>query len=108
MTNLLNKLDVELPMRLLDWIDKDKDKLNWHVLSTNSNAIKMLKENPLYIDWDALSENTSYQAIKLLKDNPLKINWTRLSNNPSAAQLLTENPLNEEYFKVNFSYKNIE
>ena len=50
-------MNVELPMCLLDWIDKDK--LNWTQLSSNPNAIDLLKENPLKIDWRRLSKNPS-------------------------------------------------
>jgi len=52
-------MNLELPMCLLDWIDKDK--LNWDGLSLHSNA----------------------EAIALLKENPLKINWAALSYNPN-------------------------
>jgi hypothetical protein len=48
-------MNTELPMCLLDWIDKDK--LDWTQLSKNVNAIQMLKENPLQIDWTHLSKN---------------------------------------------------
>ncbi len=50
-------MNTELPMCLLDWIDKDK--LNWRYLSQNPNAeaISLLKENPDKIDWIELSRN---------------------------------------------------
>jgi hypothetical protein len=35
--------------KLLDWININK--LNWHNLSSNPNAISLLKENPDKIDW---------------------------------------------------------
>ena len=73
-------MNTELPMCLLDWIDKDK--LDWTQLSKNVNAIQMLKEKPLQIDWTQLSKNA--EAITLLKENPLKINWHGLSLNQCA------------------------
>ena len=35
------------------------------------------------IDWDLLSFNSNAEAIALLKENPLQIDWTYLSQNPS-------------------------
>ena len=95
--------NLELHMCLRDWIDKDKlnwiclssnvnavallrenpDEINWTNLSSNSNAVALLKENPDKIHWTNLSENPCAEAIALLKENPLKINWTNLSKNPS-------------------------
>ena len=48
-------MNVELPMCLLDWIDKYK--LEWWGLSLNPNAINLLKANQDKIDWYELSEN---------------------------------------------------
>ena len=72
-------MNLELPMCLLDWIDKDK--INWGNLSANPNAIALLREHPDKIDWMYLSYNPN--AIDLLKKNPLKIDWTNLSENPN-------------------------
>ena len=63
----MNILNVELPMRLLDWIDKRK------------------------IVWNNLSQNPSIGAIELLKENFDKINWNQLSCNPCAIEFLKEN-----------------
>jgi len=71
--------NLEFQMCLLDWIDKDK--LNWSILSSNPNAVALLRENPLQIDWTRLSRNPN--AIALLKENPDKIDWSMLSKNPS-------------------------
>jgi len=59
-------------MKLRDWINIDN--LNWEGLSTNPNAIDLLKENQEKIDWNYLSSNPN--AIKLLEENPviLKVN----------------------------------
>ena len=48
-------MNLELPMCLLDWIDKDK--LDWDNLSYNVNAIQMLTEKPDKIYWKYLSQN---------------------------------------------------
>jgi len=37
-----------LPMKLLDWIDKNK--INWNYLSINPNAVQLLKANKDKID----------------------------------------------------------
>ena len=48
--------------KLLDWIDESK--LDWQLLSSNKNAIDLLKENQHKIDWSLLSNNPN--AIELL------------------------------------------
>ena len=70
-------MNVELPMCLLDWIDKDK--LDWRSLSKNPCAMDLLKANQDKIDWYWLSLNPN--AIDLLKENQDKINWNNLSYN---------------------------
>jgi len=42
---------------LLDWIRLEQ--LTWHNLSTNPNAIDLLKNNKDKIDWKSLAENPS-------------------------------------------------
>ena len=69
--------------KLLDWIDESK--LDWFLLSSNKNAIKLLKENQDKIDWDYLSYNKN--AIELLKENQDKINWRLFSENTSIFEL---------------------
>ena len=43
------------------WFEYNKldyyDKINWKELSTNLNAIDLLKENQKKIDWEYLSKN---------------------------------------------------
>ena len=70
-------LNVELPMCLLNWIDKDK--LDWNWISSNVNAIELLKKNPEKINCYQLSRN--FNAIKLLNKNPDNIYWGRLEEN---------------------------
>jgi hypothetical protein len=43
------------------------NKIKWHLLSSNPNAIELLKENKNKIHWDLLSSNPN--AIELLKEN---------------------------------------
>jgi len=59
--------------------------VKWSSLSKNSNAIKLLKENPNKIDWWHLSKNP--KAIELLEKNQDKINWNLLSKNPAIFEL---------------------
>ena len=89
---------------LLNWIDKNKIK--WMYLSSNPNAIDLLKirieyeieyENSLSSEnyffntfcWRNLSANPN--AIELLTNNQDKIIWITLSRNPNAIDLLKEN-----------------
>ena len=67
-------------MKLRDWIDSSK--LNYKILSSNPNAIELLKENPDKINWSFLSENPN--AIELLRKNKAKIDWYQLSFNLEA------------------------
>ena len=71
--------------KILNWIDKNK--LNWQLLSSNKNAIELLKANQYNIYRSKLSKNPN--AIELLKANQDKINLNRLSSNPNAIELYT-------------------
>jgi hypothetical protein len=77
------------PMKLLDWIDINR--LDWNGLSSNINAIDLLKENTEHLDWYFLSKNPA--AIELLLANQDKIDWKMLSMNPhkDAIKLLSLN-----------------
>ena len=77
---------------LLNWIDIKQ--LYWDALSTNPNAIDLLKENIDKVDWYYLSKNPN--AIEILKNNKHKINWRYLSKNPNAMQLLKEKNIYEK------------
>ena len=59
-------MNIELPMRLLDWI-KETD-LDWKGLSSNPSceAIQMLKKNPTKIKFYYLIENKNVDSIKIL------------------------------------------
>ena len=77
---------------LKDWIPLEK--LDWKYLSSNPNAIELLKANPQKINWEGLSANSSQYAIEMLKTYPKKIDWFYLSTNqnPYAIELLKANP----------------
>ena len=60
-------------LKLRDWIDINK--LNWHGLSFNPNAIELLKENPDKINWKCFSENP---AIFELDYKQMRINFQDL------------------------------
>jgi len=82
----------KIKYKLKDWIPPEK--LDWDNLSSNPNAIEMLKAYPKKIDWSYLSSNPNEEAIELLKEYPNKIDWYSLSGNPNpnAIELLKANP----------------
>ena len=51
------------------------------MISSNENAIELLKDNPNKIEWRNLSLNPN--AIELLKHNQEKIDWVVFSSNPN-------------------------
>jgi hypothetical protein len=62
------------------------------MLSSNPNAIELLRENPTKINWYELSKNPNPEAIELLKKANLnELNWRILSSNPNAIELLNAN-----------------
>ena len=67
----------------------NKNKIDWSFLSTNPNAIEILKENQDKIDWYYLSLNIN--ALELLKNNHYegqdKIDWLNLSRNHAIFEL---------------------
>ena len=73
----------------IDLLRENQYKIDWKFLSENPNAIELLRANPEEIDWEKLSANPS--AIELLKANPTKIDWKVLSANPNAIELLKAN-----------------
>jgi hypothetical protein len=65
------------------------DKVNWHNLSGNPNAISILEQNLDKVYWDRLTENLN--AIPILEKNLDKVDWDRLSENPNAINILEKN-----------------
>jgi hypothetical protein len=79
--------------QLLEWIEQNKEKLDWGNLFNNPAAIHLIteKQNIDKINWDWLSGNECPEAIHLLNENIDKINWERLSSNPSIFKDINEN-----------------
>jgi hypothetical protein len=73
----------------LNSANHDLNQLDWDVISSIPEAIKLLESNQDKINWSELSLNTA--AIKLLESNQDKINWTELSLNAAAIELLESN-----------------
>ena len=75
-------------LKLIKFVEDNKDKIDWTCLSENPNAIHLLEQtmeqNPqsvASIDWRWLSSNPN--AIHLLEQNLDKIDWYTLSGNPN-------------------------
>jgi len=59
-------LFISKKFKLLDWIDINK--LNWSNLSSNPNAIELLKENQDKINWNEFSYNINiFKEINITK-----------------------------------------
>jgi hypothetical protein len=77
-------------MKLREWIPIDK--VDWHELSYNPNAIHILEKNLDKVNWDWLSQNPN--AIHILEkniDKLDKVSWYWLSKNPNAIHILENN-----------------
>jgi len=71
---------------LCNWVDKSKLT---NLIYKNKYAINYIYVNNMsYIDWNILSSNPN--AISLLKHNKEKINWSMLSKNPGAIEILKQ------------------
>ena len=81
--------DLSTNPNAIDLLKEYPHKINWEMLSANTAAIDWLKENKNAIDWGMLSENPA--AIQLLKENRKKIHWEKLCKNPNAIELLKKN-----------------
>ncbi len=64
----------------IELLKKNQDKIDWRMISFNENAIEILKENKDKINWVVLSANPN--GIELLKENQDKIYWCQFSINP--------------------------
>ena len=71
------------------YVTKNLNKVDWHALSKNPNAIHILEKNLTEIDWWLLSRNPN--AIHMLEKNHDKIYWPCLSSNPNAIHILENN-----------------
>jgi hypothetical protein len=79
-------------------LTKYPEWINWPSLSMNPAAITMLEQNQDKIDWSLLSLNPN--AMHLMEANQDKINWTYLSENPSAIHLLEQNQNKIDWYKL--------
>jgi hypothetical protein len=95
--NKLNGYGLSSNPNAVDFLEENRNMINWRELSSNPNAIELLKENPDKIDWDLLSKNPDPNAIEMLKANPDRISWGYIAqnSNPKAMKLI------EEEIKVN-------
>ena len=104
---------------LCNWIDKSKltnliyinkysidyiyannmSCIDWNILSSNSNAISLLKHHINKINWSRLSKNPG--AIELLKTHKDLIIWNELSFNINAIDLIEERVNYEHSLCVN-------
>jgi hypothetical protein len=64
-------------------------KISWDLLSSNPNAIELLKANPNKINWRFLSSNPNPKVIEIMKNNINKLRWY-WSSNPSIFDELLE------------------
>ena len=98
----------------IELLKENQDKINWRELSLNPNAIELLKENQDKINWSELSSNPN--AIELLKENQDKINWYFLSINPNIftydyklmKETIKNSGIAEELMAVIFHPKNMD
>lgn len=60
-------------MVLRDWVEPNK--LNWSNLSTNPNAIDLLKQHIYKIDWSRISYNPN--AMPIIEKHFNKVNWVK-------------------------------
>jgi hypothetical protein len=58
-------------------LEANPDKISWHILSANPNAIHLLEANPDKINWHILLQNPN--AIHLLENNLDKIKNNNIS-----------------------------
>lgn len=85
----------------LSIIYQNKDKISWPWLCGNKHAISILRDNQENIHWSILCGNEN--AMGLLEENEDKIYWKVLSKNPAAIDILEKNPekINWEYLSRN-------
>ena len=97
-------------MKLIKNNKNIEKNLNWHYISSNPNAIELLKNNKEKIVISSLCLNKNIMELEdILKDNYDKINWSHLSSNISAIKFLKDK-INkekllsmEDYNKLHYS-----
>ena len=95
--NKLNGHGLSSNPNAVDFLEENRNMIDWRELSSNPNAIELLKENPDKIYWAYLSANPDPKAIEMLKANLDRISWGYIAqnSNPEAIKLI------EEKIKVN-------
>jgi hypothetical protein len=95
--NKLNGHGLSSNPNAIDFLEENRNMIDWRELSSNPNAIELLKENPDKIYWVYLSANPDQKAIEMLKANSDRISWGYIAqnSNPEAIKLI------EEKIKVN-------
>lgn len=62
--------------KLVDFVQKNIDKVNWEVMAAYCQSLFLLEQNPEKINWKMLSCNPA--AIHLLEQNIPKVDWYNL------------------------------
>ena len=94
-------------LRAVDFLEENKNFIDWNALSLNPNAIKLLENNLNKINWYLLCIN--YNAIHIIEKNINKVDWNILSCNPNAVNILENNidKINWSSLSSNISLKAI-
>ena len=71
-------------------LEKNMDKIDWFMLSSNPSALPLLEKNLDKVDWVQLSSIHSAEAMLLLEPHldELEDQWNALCENPFAINLL--------------------
>jgi len=85
----------------MEILKENPEKIDWYLLSRNSNAISILENNKEKIDWYSLSYNKN--AIKLLLENPEKIHYDELSYNSNAIELIEKNKEKIDWYNLSIN-----
>lgn len=98
--NCQNKNNCKNEYKSKEYYCKNKNKLThlfWKRLSSNKNAIDILKSHINMIEWVELSRNE--EAIEILKNNQDKIVWREISRNKSIFKY-NDKEILEELMKI--------
>ena len=97
-------------MKLIKNNENIQKNLNWHYLSSNPNAIELLKNNKEKIVISSLCLNKNFMELEdFMKENYHKIDWCNLSSNINAIGFLKDKIKKEnlislkEYNKLHFT-----
>ena len=71
-SKLLSKNNSKNAIKLLE---EYPDLIEWYYLSSNSSAIKLIKNNKNKINYGGLALNPNEEVIELLLEDTTKFNW---------------------------------